>query len=142
LSTSLPQFIGCSSDGSLFSDFDNRANSVHLNDLLQENSIFRCLDLEQTIKNQSVDGSKQACSYDLSKIRDTLFHPAKTLFIKLVTCPQSSPLSASPFAGCFPVKRSVRQLMTESLAIDLIPITGGIDFCARDDEHSRHYSPS
>ena len=97
---------------------------------------------QQTIKNQSVDGSKQACSYDLSKIRDTLFHPAKTLFIKLVTCPQSSPLSASPFAGCFPVKRSVRQLMTESLAIVLIPISGGIDFCARDDEHSCHYSPS
>jgi len=51
-------------------------------------------------------------------------------------------LSASPFAGCFPVKRSVRQLLTESLAIVLIPIIGGIDFFARDDEHSHHYSPS
>jgi hypothetical protein len=142
LSTSLPKFIGCSSDGSVFSDFDNRVNSVLLNDLFQEDSIFRCLDLEQKIKNQSVDGSKQACSYDLSKIRDTLFVPAKTFFIRLVTCPQSSSLSASPFAGCFPVKRSVRQLLTESLAIVLIPIIGGIDFFARDDEHSHHYSPS
>ncbi len=126
----------------MFSNFDYLVNSVRLNDVLQENSAFRCLDLETTIKNQSFDSSKQSCSYDLSTIRKSLFDPAKTFFVKLVTCPQSLSLSASPFAGCFPVKRSVRQLLAVSLAIVLFPMAGGIDFCARDDEHSHLYAPS
>ncbi len=100
-----PNFIGCSYSSNLFSDFDNQVNSVDLFEIVRDESKYRCVQLENMIKNGSA--LFQTCRSDANSFREN-FELANTYFIKLFTCSNGSS-SGNAYTGCNPVKRSVRQ---------------------------------
>lgn len=104
-----PNFEGCSdSVGIKMTSFVEKANSFSSYELLQDDSVYRCIDLEMSIKNGTLSEnwrSKKVCTYDMDLARTTLMQ-TKTFFVRLFKCPGSSSVP-NPYAGCFPVKRSV-----------------------------------
>jgi hypothetical protein len=102
-----PTFVGCSASSNLFSDFDNMANSVDGLSAVLENQFYRCTELENRLKNGSFI-SRTICGTDTSSTDYREFLNSYTVMIKLFTCSSGSPSNQNPYAGCFPVKRSVR----------------------------------
>jgi hypothetical protein len=102
-----PTFIGCSTSSNMFSDFDNMANSVYgLSAVLKDES-YRCTELENRLKNGTLTPGdicgSNASSTDFREILNS-----NTYLIRLFTCSSGSSSNQNPYAGCFPVKRSVR----------------------------------
>ena len=110
-----PNFTGCSdSFGLKVKNFVEMANSISSYELLQDDSGYRCIDLEMLIKNNSLSAilsSKLVCTYNMELVRNTLLQ-TRTFFVRLFKCPSGSSSIPNPYAGCFPVKRSVSQMMT------------------------------
>jgi hypothetical protein len=100
-----PNFVGCPDSSNLFSDFDNQVNSVDLFEVVRDESKYRCVQLENLIKNGSAPF--RMCKSDANNFREN-FELANTYLIKLFTCSNGSS-SGDAYAGCYPVKRSVRQ---------------------------------
>lgn len=139
-----PNFEGCSdSVGIKMTSFVEKANSFSSYELLQDDSVYRCIDLEMSIKNGTLSEnwrSKNVCTYDMDLARTTLMQ-TKTFFVRLFKCPGSSSVP-NPYAGCFPVKRSVSQTLMKSHLSVLIYDAGGVDICHCDDGYSHYYSSS
>lgn len=120
--SSTPTFFGCSDSGNMFSDFDDLVNSVNLASVIREDSIYRCLELEDLIKNGS-SFSQNICGSNVDRLRSS-FTSAKTFMVRLFRgCASNS----NPYAGCFPVKRSVRKLSIKSCILVFHPPVGGFD---------------
>ena len=120
--SSTPTFFGCSDSGNMFSDFDDLVNSVNLASVIREDSIYRCLELEDLIKNGS-SFSQNICGSNVNSLRSS-FTSAKTFMVRLFRgCASNS----NPYAGCFPVKRSVRKLTIKSCILVFHPPVGGFD---------------
>jgi hypothetical protein len=90
--------------------------------VVNDDSIYRCRELEDLIKNGS-SISQNICGTNVDRLRSS-FTTANTFMIKLFRgCSSDS----NPFAGCFPVKRSVRKYTIKSFIVVLHPPVGGVD---------------